>query len=1075
MALNSPPAATMIVNPKPSKRPLVFIFVCGVIVSMGMGLFFFWMRDSAWLTQTLSTFVSQQLNTLTTSKKIELNLFPLPCLTVTGLDMEIGGSHILVDTTLVYPDLLDLVTGKINISRIRFKTIQVLTSTTSPGNTPPVPEFHLPQLPVPGELFALLPPGQHDLLVKVENFQHHSFARMDGSMVVSPEQKKITGELTVKNLTVDNTTVSRLIPNKTVSTLTAALVKVRFSATQTSRVDVELAIHSPEICSTAGKTPEISGEEITAKAVVTDKHITLSMDSTRFDPPGLTLGVDFEFDRVTNNARITFLGENIQVGPTRSTALALFKDNPICRELFWILRGGVVPRISVSFTSSRLNSLFNPHTMVITGAVKAGVVRIPQTQLTVSKINGLVTMEKGILTTQVTHGDVNRGTVRKGNLDVDILGKTHGFKGEFDLFADLNGLCDTLKILLPEGLLTQELDRCDNISGTAHGTLKLESIDHEICVSVKADSITLEGDYDRIPGSVQLKAETFTFQDEYIFIKGLTATSRMGVLSNVNGRITLGRDPLVSLSVGSSRLDLPRLFDWLTRFKPIETALSPVASAQGRLLLDQANLEGPILRPQNLAGTVNGSFVGLGLAARESPPEISNASGRFMVSADSLHLTELAATIHSPRFITAMTRTPYLDELSMPLTLSRGVLQAKTPGMTFNGELEFKNQAVLFLSVANRDGHFLLDQATLTDKQTNVARITSKDGRFIFEGRLDTPTLEGLLNPGSHALKELIRLTGNTPFTVTSDPENTPVLSTGFLDLDTIKTARTTTADRLLPENVLPPFILKASTLKYHGRLFNHVEARITVGRKKTEITILQASGCTIDFTGTIVDQDGIVDVHFSTNIKDRDLDTTLSCLHGRKGLISGHYSLQATLESSGNPASLLPSTKGRFTLSSPKGRIYKLTLLSRILSVINVATLFKGQLPNIEQDGFAYNALTLDGDVNQGRIIFTNAVIDGQDMTLIFNGWIDPEKDQLALIFLVAPFKTADILIEKIPVLGSILQGRLVSIPVKAAGTINNPDVFLLPPAEVGKGLVGTMQRLLETPFKLIEKLPGI
>jgi hypothetical protein len=79
-----------------------------------------------------------------------------------------------------------------------------------------------------------------------------------------------------------------------------------------------------------------------------------------------------------------------------------------------------------------------------------------------------------------------------------------------------------------------------------------------------------------------------------------------------------------------------------------------------------------------------------------------------------------------------------------------------------------------------------------------------------------------------------------------------------------------------------------------------------------------------------------------------------------------------------------------------------------------------------------------------------------------------------MELTCLVAPFKTADILIEKIPILGTILNGRLVSIPVKAVGSLHDPKVFLLPPSEVGKGLVGTMQRILETPFKLIEKLPS-
>lgn len=1064
-------------NKKPSGCIFVFIVVCVAIISIGMGVAFFWMRDSAYLTQALSTFLTQRLNTPTTSKKIELTLFPLPCLTVTGLDVDTGrGVHILVEKTLVYPELLVLATGKIDINRICFTTIQVSPSTGSKENNSPLSQLHMPELPTPIEFFSMLPPTQNDLLIRVEDFQHPFFARMDGSMVVSPEQKRISGELSAKDFKMDETSVSGLDPGKKISTITATLVKTRFSVTETNPLDMEMSILSPRIHLKEKNTPDISGEEITAKAVVTEKHVALSFDPTDFDSPELTLGVDFEYDRVTNDAGITFTGEKIQIDPVRSATLTLLNKNRICQELFWILRGGFAPKVSVSFRSNSLKSLFNPQTMVISGAVKAGVVKIPQTELTVSKINGRVTMNKGILTAHVTHGEVNGGKVKRGTLDVDILGNDHGFEGEFDLSTDLNGLAQTLKGLLPGTLLAGELDRCDKISGTANGTLGLKSTDHGLSVSVKADSIVLGGEYERIPGNIQLTAKTFTFQNDEIFIDNLAATSSLGVLFNINGRITLDTDPVLTISTGSGRLDLSQLFEWLTRFKPIETILSPMASIQGQILLDQVNLDGPILRPRNLAYTINGSFANLNLAGKESSSGISNASGRFMVSPDNQRLTELVATIHSPNPITSMAQTPLLDKLSMPFTLSRGVIETKPSGLSFDGDLGFKTGTSLFLSIENKDGGFLLNQATLKDKERRVARLLNREGRFIFEGQLDTHSLEGILNPEGPALKALIRLTGNNHFSVESDPENTPVLSIAFLDIDKMKAAEKKPTEQLLPEDFFPPpFILKADTLKFNGHLFNKVKARVTLGRKKTEITILRARGCTIDFTGTIVDRDGTVDIHFATEETDGDLDTTLSCLHGKQGLVSGRYSLRANLESTGTSSSLADNVKGNFTLNSPKGRIYKLTLLSRILSVINISTLFKGKLPNIDQDGFAYSALSVDADVNQGRIILKNVIIDGQDMTIIFNGWIEPAKNRLEITCLVAPFKTADILIEKIPVLGNILQGRLISIPLKATGTIDNPDVFLLPPAEVGKGLVGTMQRLLETPFKLIEKLPGM
>jgi hypothetical protein len=272
----------------------------------------------------------------------------------------------------------------------------------------------------------------------------------------------------------------------------------------------------------------------------------------------------------------------------------------------------------------------------------------------------------------------------------------------------------------------------------------------------------------------------------------------------------------------------------------------------------------------------------------------------------------------------------------------------------------------------------------------------------------------------------------------------------------------------------LPPFILEVDTLKYDELILNKLKARIIPVERGMEITLLKAGLCEIDFTGTIKDSENILKVRFTTHTENKDLNTTLSCLYGKQGLIDGSYSLRANLDSKGDMAALTDNLKGEFTVDSPGGRIYKLTILSRLVSVINIAPLFKGKLPDLEQNGFAYNNLTVNARIDQGKIIFNDSLINGQDMTIVFNGWIDPAKDTLEMVFLVAPFKTADVLIQKIPILGTILKGRLVSIPVKAVGAVDNPSVFLLPPAEIGKGLMGTMQRILETPFKLIKKLPG-
>ncbi|MBF0200369.1 MAG: AsmA-like C-terminal domain-containing protein [Desulfamplus sp.] len=163
----------------------------------------------------------------------------------------------------------------------------------------------------------------------------------------------------------------------------------------------------------------------------------------------------------------------------------------------------------------------------------------------------------------------------------------------------------------------------------------------------------------------------------------------------------------------------------------------------------------------------------------------------------------------------------------------------------------------------------------------------------------------------------------------------------------------------------------------------------------------------------------------------------------------------------------------GTIGFSSVNGRVFRLTLLSRILSIINISKLMKGEFPDIEQTGFAYDTIDIEGNFIQGRLNLERAVVKGLDMTLIFMGWIDPFIGEMELTCLIAPFKTADAIIEKIPLIGKLFDNRLISIPVKAWGAVDDPRVLIMHPSDVGQSLVNTMERILTAPFKIIERLP--
>jgi hypothetical protein len=115
---------------------------------------------------------------------------------------------------------------------------------------------------------------------------------------------------------------------------------------------------------------------------------------------------------------------------------------------------------------------------------------------------------------------------------------------------------------------------------------------------------------------------------------------------------------------------------------------------------------------------------------------------------------------------------------------------------------------------------------------------------------------------------------------------------------------------------------------------------------------------------------------------------------------------------------------------------------------------------------------MTIKADFKGKKLVMQECAIDGASMGLACEGDIDLVEDKINLVILVAPFKTVDRIIKKIPLISSVLGGKIVSIPFRAKGDINNPAVIPLSPTAVGSGVLGIMERTLKLPITIIQPL---
>ena len=187
---------------------------------------------------------------------------------------------------------------------------------------------------------------------------------------------------------------------------------------------------------------------------------------------------------------------------------------------------------------------------------------------------------------------------------------------------------------------------------------------------------------------------------------------------------------------------------------------------------------------------------------------------------------------------------------------------------------------------------------------------------------------------------------------------------------------------------------------------------------------------------------------------------------------MTGTFDFKGTVAGEGKAGELVKALKGTQDFVARDGRIDRSVPLKRILAFLNVTEVFKGKLPDMTEEGLPYTSMTTKTELRNGTLSLKEGILDSPFMKLIASGDLGLMTGEIDFVVLVAPLKTVDSIVNKIPLIRHILQGTLVSIPVEVKGTLTAPRVTPLSPSAVGSGLLGILGRTLKLPFTLIEPI---
>ncbi len=1061
-------------NRKILKSAFIFIFVFSIIIIIAFPLFIKSAINSEYIKKEISLFISKKTGNKINQGKITIKFLPRPYIKIDGIKTKLKLADFTNDDNNKEP--------KQNINKKSSKHCKLeckknqnhLSSDT--GNS------------------------GNNINITIGTILFYPNLRT----ILQAGGKNISGSLILKKLSISSNPQCTLPVIKNIKSFSFEYIKAPLSFQIDKILKASITAINPELILKNKKNSKISGKRLTAYINLTHHKIQISINKFVLDYPSMIISINFLHDKKNKKASLKFSGQKVCIDEIKQVSYSLLKNNTISNEIFKIVRSGQANNLMVSFHGNNLKTLFHEKNMIIKGTIKDGAIGIPETNLVTSKTQGRAVVKNGILYTDVPQGYIKNSIFKQAKLKVDLFNHNHPFQGTFPIGADLNELSNILKQLLQGTSIEHELNLCKNIKGRANGILILgkQKNENRVHILVKVHNIHLSAEYKRIPEIIKINGGNFIYNDDTsIDIDNIDGSIGKTILSNIKASIELRNKNTIRIKSGKIAISTQELFPWFISFNDIKKYILPIKFMSGTINIDSININGPMLKPYKWKYNINGNCKGIAIGTKTPINEIKNINLSFKLSNKMKSFSNINARLYRTKLLSAFMKTKLIKNIAMPVSLYNGEFHAKKNETEFKGKFLFKTGPEILLAISDSTGggrasaNSKANTHTIKKIMKYYIQLSIKDGKisnaslvyngkscrkcrhFNIKGILSTRTILKLLVPGTKIAKEFLKLTGNRDIKIISNNNSGLTISTDILDIDTL--TKVIQSESPQKTNDLYSYIhfpltfnIKSDKCIYKTMIFTPFQASVAMYKDSWTIFIENTKLCNMNIEG-IIDKKHKLDISFELYAEKDNLAQFISCLFDKKQLIKGKYSIRADFNSIGNMYQLMDNLNGKIEFSSQDGRIYKLTLLSRILSVINISKFIHGKIPDIIQNGFAYNSLYIKAYIKKSRIILKSAVIKGVDMTFVFKGWIDMMKRTMKLTCIVSPFKTADMIIKHLPILDHILNNRLISFPVEIKGNINNPDIVLLPPSEIGKGLLDMMQRIMTTPFRIIKDIP--
>jgi hypothetical protein len=842
----------------------------------------------------------------------------------------------------------------------------------------------------------------------------------------------------------------------------------------------------------------IEGGRIQGTVQIGDKTVGISLTQLELEYPRLEATGMFSYDENRQDIQLAINGSRIDAASVRRVALGLLGESKTTRNIFKIIRGGYVPWMTVRIRGRRIAELGLLDNIVIKGRMTKGKIFIPGAQLNLDDVIGDAHISEGILRGANLAAQMGNSGGRKGEMTLGLNKDLAPFQLKIDVNADLSQLPPVLGRVVRNKDFLKELALIRDVKGTATGVLTLGDDLASLNAEVEASNIHLTAHYKRVPYAVKIDGGHFNYGGTRLVFDNFNAAMGKSSIRRVAGDVNWAKAPVLSARSGRALFHFADISPLIFSYKNISTALDRFKPISGSLAFERMAVSSPVWTPLFERVSLSADIEQLRLHSKRLPGPLRVDEGKFSWRKNRFTLKEVDASLgnstiarlsagfdlgKSPTFEIHSQSVKLVADEVYPWLLSFKNIEpflkdfSVTTGMVFLPDLKLKGplnlpaqwRYALTCSLKNlvltsdafgdpvtvNNGSFDLTSDTMPEAARNRVRINTTDLTW---GENHLALNGGMIFSENKTLLDL---------TLTADA----------IDWNQVKNIvgyaekkRKIPDSRLSKRDLLGTLKVHADNFNYETYSVNPLKADLSFKPDKVVISVNEAVVCSISFQGRLKVNKQTLEISLTPTAVNQMLAPAVACITDQKHLAMGTFSLNGQLLSKSKPDEFLRSLSGEVAFSAEKGRIYRFGLLAKILSILNVTEIYRGQIPDLIGEGFAYHGMTISADVEGGKLIMQECSIDGVSMGIACEGNIDFSEKKMDLIILVAPFKTVDRIVKFIPLIGHILGGKLISIPFRAKGDLADPDVIPLHPTAVGSEVLGILERTLKLPITIMQ-----